>query len=432
VNQQELAQYILKVGLPAALRTGKVAESINQLEPGMKTNMLTKNLFGRYSTTTLTTDMTTNIVMELESDFIGFRIGVHNASDKPVAGVKACVSVRDKLDYNRDDAVWAGEFSLSGSTWVDCTFNGTTSVTLPARLGEERTSITWSDVIPVESLARTDGGKRPVIMIRIEQPTGSVMSFPANGSSNWRATDAPRYFKTSKQEILGVTNKAAFNKTANTEAQTHVPAVQYFSKKAGQQLLISGDSISEGIQARPLCYAASQIVALENSTPDSPIDYFNGALHAQVPLTYAPRIKDMLDVVRPTKVIYCPWSPNDVAAGGITDDALNRARNALANVLEYIRAYGKPVELLLTQGIPCTTTRNNMGANDAKRTAFNAMCDGMTGVTPVVGYADSISGAMNADGQIIPMDGTISSDNAHPSPFGYSLMAKQVAKVLIK
>ncbi len=394
----------------------------------VRTNVLTKNYFGRHLTDTLTTDHTTGIIMELESDFVSFRIGIHNAADSTVTGVKACVAVRDQIEYNREDAQWAGEYTMSGGTWIDCTFNGAATATLPPRLGPERTSITWSDPINVNSLARIDGGTRPVIMMRVEQPNGSIMSRPANGISNWRLTTSPRYFKASKVAALAVTDKNAWgSQLANTEVGVICPAVQYVTRKAGRQILIVGDSIMEGVNGNPNCVGAAQTVVFRNSTPDNPIDYFNGAIHAQPPLTYAPRVADMLDVINPTQLVYGPWSGNDVAPGGMKPDGLERARAALQMVVRAVRAYKHPLDVVMTEGTPTNPnidSSKKTGANDQIRVDYNARIALFTGFRPTPTYASSLVAGVLDGQQLLNPSYTV--DGVHMNKPGYNVAADQL------
>lgn len=449
MTEQELSNLITRIGLRGALLSGAFEQTVGEdvgsaitaakaemnatmqaalknVSTAEKTNVLSKNMFGRFDAETLTTVHTTNIVMDLESHFTGLRIGLHNIHTAAVPGVRVCVAVRDKLEYDNADARWAGEFQLSGGTWIDCTFDGNVSGTLAPRIAAERTSVTWTDIVPVQSLPRIDGGVRPVIMVRVELPNGSVMTRPYNQTYNWRGDQAPRYFRTSKQAVAGVTNKSAFTQLANTEASTICPAIQYYSIKSGRQVLMVGDSTVEGIGSNPTCLGAAQIATLSTSTVDNPVDYWNGALHAQVPLTYTPRIADLLSVVNPTHIFYSPWSGNQVAAGGITDDALNDSRRALSMAMTYIANYKAPVKVVLAEGLPTTSSGRNTGAGDTRRVAYNAWLSTFTGFTPATGYANAVS-AETVNGQV-QLNASYTTDGVHLSRAGYQKEADEILK----
>lgn len=424
------AQEVAQVAVNAAkteINTAMQA-ALKNVSSSEKTNVLTKNLFSRQDKETLTAVHTTNCIMELESHFTGFRVGIHNIHTAAVGGVRVCVSVRDKIDFPTSDAAWAAEYTTSGSDWYDATFDGSASGTLAPRIAEERPSTTWTDIIPLKSLARTDGGIRPVVMVRIQLPSGATMSRPYNQTYNWR-TQGPRYYKTSKASVAGVDNKAAFTQLANTEAGTINPAIMYYSVKSGRQLLLVGDSTVEGIGGSPTCYAASQMAAYETSTPDNPVEYYNAALHAQVPLTYTPRIQDLISVVNPTHMVYSPWSGNAVAAGGITSDALNDSRRALTMAMGYVTAYKAPVKVVLLEGLPTTVSGRNTGAGDARRVDYNTWLSSFTGFTPAVGYAASVTNGKDASGQLL-LDSSKTTDGVHPSASGYASL-KEVIKPLL-
>lgn len=396
------------------------AEAAASLAAGYSdsTNLLTKNLFGRLSAAALSAPYTCQTIMELEAAFMGFKVGIPNIHTAAVAGVRVCVALVNQAIPQ----AWLID-NAPTTEWLDVTFNGATSVTLPARLGAERPSFTWSDPIELPSIPRVDAGKvRPLVMVRIEIPQGGYRSQPINGISSWRLDTSPRYFKAATQDVLGVTNKAAYTNTLNTEVGVVVPAIQYMTEKRGKQLLISGDSTLEGVGGTPICYAAAQRVAYEASTPDFPVEYFNAALHAQIPQLYHQRVADLADVVLPTNVVYSPYSSNDAAAGtGIDENATRRLKTSLGNVLAACRKANCRPEITLLEGLPNTTAYRSYGANDAKRVELNTWFNTLTGVRCAVGYAASVSGD-TVDGQV-QLASNFTADGVHPNAAGYAALA---------
>lgn len=395
------------------------AETAASLAAGFSesTNLLTKNLFGRLTAAgPLGAPQTTQCIMELETEFLGLRLGIPNIHTAAVAGIRVCVALVNQAITQAwliDNAPTTG--------WVDVTFSGNTSVTLPARLGADRPSFTWSDPIELQSLPRTDGGTRPLVMVRIEVPQGGYRSQPANGISNWRQNTSPRYFKAATQDVLGVTTKSSYTNTLNTEVGVMIPAVQYMTEKQGKQLLISGDSTVEGVGGNPICYAAAQKVAYEASTPANPVEYFNAAIHAQLPAIYHQRIAELVDVVLPTNLVYSPFSSNDALAGGITNDAIARLKLALGNVLAACRRASVQPEITLLEGLPNTTAYRSYGTNDSKRVALNTWFSTLTGVRSAEGYAAAVSGA-TVDGQV-QLAPEYHNDGVHPNAAGYAALA---------
>lgn len=419
-NQAEQAAERAEQAEGTAETAATRAEAAASLAAGYSdsTNLLTKNLFGRLTAASLAAPYTCQTVMELEADFLGFRVGIPNIHTAAVAGVRVCVALVNQAIAQ----AWLID-NAPTTEWLDVTFSGATSATLPARLGVERPSFTWSDPIELPSIPRIDAGKvRPLVMVRIEIPQGGYRSQPANGISSWRLDTSPRYFKAATQDVLGVTNKSAYTNTLNTEVGVVVPAIQYMTEKRGKQLLISSDSTGEGVGGTPICYAAAQRVAYEASTPDFPVEYFNAAIHAQIPQLYHQRVADLVDVVLPTNVVYSPFSSNDAAAGtGIDENATRRLKTALGNVLAACRKANCRPEITLLEGLPNTTAYRNYGANDAKRVELNAWFNTLTGVRSAVGYAASVSGA-TVDGQV-QLASNFTADGVHPNAAGYAALA---------
>lgn len=396
------------------------AEAAASLAAGYSdsTNLLTKNLFGRLTAASLGAPYTCQTVMELEADFLGFKVGIPNIHTAAVAGVRVCVALVNQAIAQ----AWLID-NAPTTEWLDVTFAGETSVTLPARLGADRPSLTWSDSIELPSIPRIDAGKvRPLVMVRIEIPQGGFRSQPANGISSWRLDTSPRYFKAATQDVLGVTNKSAYTNTLNTEVGVVVPAIQYMTEKRGKQLLISGDSTVEGVGGTPICYAAAQRVAYEASTPENPVEYFNTAIHAQIPQLYHQRVADLVDVVLPTNLFYSPFSSNDAAAvTGIDENATRRLKTSLGNVLAACRKANCRPEITLLEGLPNTTAYRSYGVNDAKRVELNTWFSTLTGVRSAVGYAASVSGAA-VDGQV-QLASNFTADGVHPNAAGYAALA---------
>ena len=387
-----------------------------------RTNILTKGLFGRYNSFTTSSDWTTNIVMELESDFTALRIGVPNALPTQVNGIRVSVGV---LAASVPQA-WLVDINPTGG-WVDATFNGASSLNAPASIAADRYSLSLTDWLNIRSIPRTDGGIRPLIIMRIEYPNGSLPSVPYLGTSNWRQPTAPRVMKTSVQTVLGVTNKAAYTQTTNTEGSVVVPVVQYISKKKGRQGFISGDSTKEGVGSNPNGYGAVQMSSYELSTPDNPIEYFNAGLHGQGPAVYSKRLADMGSFVKPTFVTYSPYSVNDVAVGGLTSDQIGRIYTSLADFMNEMRNHPNAT-LILTEPLPNNPAFRNTGAGDQKRR--DLIADLATfDVIVAQGYAAAFSGSQDANGQTLIATG-LSSDNVHPNLAGYQALAKTIKPIV--
>lgn len=381
------------------------------------TNVLTKNLFGRLRAEPLTTVTTFNGNMELETEFLSLRLGIPNIHTAAVPGVKVSVGVLSSVPA-ADYQVW---INPENNEWLDFT------VDLPARLGEERPSITYIDMAALASVARTDvANGRTLIIYRIEFPANSVASMPMNNQYYWRGSKAPRVLRTSNQAVQGVTNKASFTSQAAYAATKGgddyavVPVVQYQTLARGHQVMICGDSIQEGIGGDVRCYGAMQRSVYELSTPDRPLEYFNAALHAQGPDVYSRFFADHVATVRPTIVTYSPWSGNDVTAGsGLSAAALRRLKASLGRVLSALQAASLRPIVLMPEATPVNTGYRNVGANDQIRRDFNAAWLPKVSAGIVVkGFAAALTGTRDSAGQDQMKTG-LTNDGVHPNDAGH-------------
>lgn len=418
--------YDLKVTAGAMSYTLRVQCYDAKDDTGALTNTLTQCRFGRLSPQALTQDYTTQSITELESEFLSLRIGIPNIHTAAVAGVRVMVGVMD----SHTAAAWLIDSNPNGAGWQLCTFNGQSTATLPAQLGEERWSVTWTDPVELTNLPRTDGSRRPLVIVRIEFPNGAVISCPTNGLASWRSDNQVRYHKAGRQMgVKGVSTPSSFTETLSRENECVIPLIQYSTEKAGRQFLIVGDSTVEGVGSQPSCYGAAQRVAHRHSTPDRPIEYFNAAIHANPPRIYAQRVGDLMHTVRPTHVVYSPYSGNDVQPTGMTEQAQTRLKVFLGEVLRYIHLSGVHPKVTLLEGLPTTPGYKNTGANDKIRVDLNTYLQRVTGAKAAVGYAAAVSGPKLESGQI-PMLANLTNDGVHPNPAGYELLADNLEKYI--
>lgn len=396
--------------------------------PSTSTMVLTKNLFGKFKTFSGGANpVTTNLVMELESPFMALQIGIPNIHASAQNGVKVSVG----LMTAKATQAWLVDIAPSDGVWHDLTFGGAASANLPAALGTDLPSWTWSDRLDFSSVARTDGIRRPYILIRIEFPVGVFGSAPFLGISNWRQATSIRGLSAGTQAVAGVTTKSAFTQTLNTEQDVCIPAVKYYTERAGRQLLIGGDSTVEGIQGFPQCMGATQLVAYGNSTPDNPIEYFNAAVHAAYPNTYSQNLRNVLDTVKPTHIVYSPYSVNEAApTTGLSDTAVRNLRTSLGLTLEAIRNMRMPIKTVLLEGIPVNTSGKNLGEGDATRRDVNIRLSQFTGPTVATGYAAAITGD-RVSGQDQMAADMFAADNLHPNQAGYTALAQVLSSYIL-
>lgn len=397
-----------------------------------RTSVFTKNLAGRHKTYSPGTAYTVHILVELAADYQSVQIGVPNIHTADVAGVKVAVAPTNAFPTTLTSAL----ITPSGA-WVDATFGGASSGTLTARIAAERARYTYTDSINVQPVPRSDGGARPLLMVRIEYPSSSVVSIPQNGKAgspswfNGGASNGHRLFS-AIQAVLGVTTPAAFTSTASEDSNMVLPAIRYTTKVLGIQLLSAGDSTTEGVSAGTNLLNPVTKAALMKSSVDFPVEIFNAALHAQGPSVYRARLEDLLAEVRPTHVVYQPYSVNDVSVGGLTPAELSRVRFNTAEAIRALAGYSPSTRVLLLEGLPCNSAFRDTGAGDAARRAFNSTelpTYVSARVDVAAGYANAFSGAEDVDGQTTIAAG-LSGDNVHPNGAGVDALYPYVGRWL--
>lgn len=403
-------------------QTTAAAALVGALNTG--TRVLTKNLAGRVTTSALAGDFTQHILIELESPFDSVEIGIPNIHTSTVAGVRVRVAAASSFPAALADAA----LITPAGAWVAATFAGATSVTLPARIAAERQSVTYTDPINLQSLTRSDGGTRPLLMIQIEYPSAAgQISRPQNGIGGFptwfsgTATAGRRLFSAT-QAVLGVTTPGSFTNSSTAETTTCViPAIRYRTRVLGRQVLVSGDSTAEGVSVGTTLASPAIMAAYGASSLTRPVEVYSVAKHAQAPAIYQASIDDVIAAVKPTHLVYQPYSINDVSVGGMTTSELSRVYHHLS--LALARAEDYRAAVLLLEGLPCNAAFKDVNANDSVRRTINTALQAYAGgpVAVATGFAAAISGPLDGDGQTTIL-AAATSDNVHPNVVGRDLL----------
>lgn len=388
------------------------------------THILTKNRFGRWKTITLTEDTTFQIIMEVEAHYDAVRIGIPNLSTEPVPGVRASVS---------HFAEWIGPNYLASAYppagWKAFTWGGESSVTLPARIASEIPSVTFCDFSLRASIERTDvEGGRPIVVVRVQYPTGSKVTVPYNEFYGWRTDTNTAMMRVSKDNVLGVDNSMNFDSQSAIDTGSVIPIVQYSTIKAGRQLMGVGDSTTEGVGPNTRCNGPLQRACRALSTLEEPFEYYNAGIHASGAATYIKMVESFLNVIKPTVLVYQPYSVNDVPTGGMNANSFEKVHGSTARMFHAIRNSDIPTHVVLLEGLPCNPGFKNMGAGDQSRRDINTRMHEYTGVS-VPDYASAITGERNADGQDLIIEG-MSNDNVHPNEAGSDALAARLIPVI--
>lgn len=390
----------------------------------IRTNVLTKSVFGLYKTFVADTDLTIQTTLELESEFVGLRIAVPNLSDAAVNGVKVSIS----LGTDQSAGNWLNDPIPKGSTgFLPLKQNGQVSATLAPRISETVPSLNFFDFVGLRSLPRDGETRRPILAVRIEFPNGSVVTAPMNDVYYWRVDGDHRTMRCSKQAVLGCTNAPAFTTTAAVDENVCVPIVQYTTVKQGTQVMASGDSTVEGIGAQTRCFGAVPRASIMASTPDAPVEYFNAGMFGKGPVVYSVGAAYYAKIVKPSAIFYSPYSINNTPAGGLAAApwALDEDYAGIATVMNGLNELPRPPQLIFLEGLPCDVEFRDTGAGDQMRVDLNVWLKNFNGAKVVAGYADAFTGDTLPNGQRLIKAG-LSDDHCHPNDSGYTILGNLI------
>jgi hypothetical protein len=388
------------------------------------------------------TNWTTTLQMELEAPFSAVRIWVPNADTAAVATqVKVGVAVQQA----------AGAFgaaanidTTAGDGFIAATFDGQTSAyasnatpnAIPVAAAATRPTWKATDWIGIKSLARTDGGTRPLLQVRVEHvwiAANWKLTVPYINGAGWQdgVTAGGRLFRRFAQNTNGVSTPANFTSLTAENSKFCPVIVEYqLTNGMGVQHLICGDSTSEGAGASDSWYGYAQRAVYELSTPTAPREYVNAAEHSQIPDVYAQYATDMLAIAVPDVIHYQPYSVNAVSSA-VTASIVRNARSNLGKMLAAALTYRPGV--VVPAGLPCNAGFKSY-TSDSLRRALNTEQTGLTSTVGQVQFADvstPYGAAVDGNDQTQVVSG-LTSDNVHPNDAGHdALKVPEKAAILL-
>jgi hypothetical protein len=270
--------------------------------------------------------------------------------------------------------------SLGGVVPINLTQSGSTTITIPVAPAVTRPTLQWTDWLPFESAARTDGGVLPLTIVRADIASGALTmsgnvmnAFWSSGAAalKGRFDNAMRGTSGLALSQVGWVSSAFFqiSPILGVEYRFSVPAISI----AG-----FGDSITEQSALTNQFFGHQHMAAFELSTPSLPISFQNYGRGGQTSLQYFLRAMDYLFATdaygryanNPTALMYAIGSPNDGA--GISAATARAQKNRAYQVYEACQQRGiifMPVSIA-----PQTNAGNTASANadDTIRRALNA------------------------------------------------------------
>lgn len=318
----------------------------------------------------------------------------------------------------------ASDLNGSSATWVSAGRVSTANAPATGRI-----AYVASEWLPVQSVARSDGGTKPLIVVRCYGGVDATLPVVGNGTdsfTNWAARTDGRRWVMREQSGDQITTPTGFTSTTNT-SQSPIVGIQYLSRGKVINVAGVGDSITDGRGTYlgqgfilPACASLSSDAAA--------IEYSNFGWSGQTAAIFAERAIDILqsDFVRPDVLVMPSQSPNDptpVSAAGIAAAKVRRSR-----VLAECARYGV-VPVLWTM-LPVNSSVADYGSDDANRVADNASVVALGSRAMLVAdTATAFSGATDGDGQVAIASG-LTTDNIHPNDAGNTALTAVLTPVL--
>jgi hypothetical protein len=310
----------------------------------------------------------------------------------------------------------------TGGTWAAVTFNGSSSVVIPATLGTNRPSITYSDWIYISSVARADGTAytQPYLYMRGYNATGpksGLIGTTTNPNTGGRsllsvtsAINRGRLHITSAATgDFATTNQTGMTDDSGTFS-SFVYEFECLHAVPSLPVLAIGDSIMQGDGASVVGTGYAFRACADVSTPAKPVILSNNGWSNMTTDNFVTRLQDLFTAgERPSVVIFPCWTPND---GAPTQALIDRAWANAMRILTLCRQYG---------AIPVMvgpTPRGYSGANETSRQQLVARfrAFGTSGLNVLY--------KLDADGILASTPGgnaiaaSFSSDSIHPNDAG--------------
>ena len=361
-------------------------------------------------------DFTWSLQVALPVDFVALRLVIGNPLTSAITGVTCAASTGGTLTDRTNNA----------GAWTSGTFSGASSITLPAGV-TGNPSVTLSDWIPVQSVARLDGGSTRLAYVRILTPLANAnigLFGYAASTANWNSKAdgyawCPRF-----QAGDFVTTPSGM--TASTDPSSlPIMGIQYISKTGVLNYVAFGDSITNSAQTtvRGESWAYR---AVRDAGYTLGAFGWDGQTTAQI-LT---RAQVTIPLLKPTHAFYPIFSPNDGTPTAATQTA------QFSRALQFVELcrVNNCVPILWT-GLPKTTDGTNTtsawtaGQDDLRKALNSAFTSIGVEVVDMSGVL-SDNAAMGTASKWL--NTSILFDGTHPNDAGHELMKGAAAVSVAK
>lgn len=330
------------------------------------------------------------IKIEAESDFDAVKIVWVNRAGNAINNCTALVGVSETAATDTNNNISQpviggtayGQLAAAGSIngWRSVTWGGASSVNIGSAASAAQYAI--SDWIPLSSIARTDGGTRPLLMVR-GQHDGSVdgnFAFlnTAHCANNRTASAANRgRIVQTSSTTTGVSVPANTGGLSNNAFEIF-PIFRY--RKPSLSVMVAGDSTEQNdalVSATLTSWGWRG--CCDASSTSRPVNYLNFGCSSKTSAEYWARTQEAITAgVVPDVLVIGPASVNDGYSN--LDRTFETARSRALEIIEYVRTKG----VRFVCFIPLLPYNSNNASQDGYRTAFNTLLGTLAASNPGV------------------------------------------------
>lgn len=376
-------------------------------------------------------------------DFDAVRILIPNMHTSAVSGVTASIGLTDTLgawattapttnSSGANTAAAPGSnqaISAAGANSIVCTFNNSTSATLPvaADAASLLSSYTASDWMPASAVARTDGGTFPLIDVRLFYPAGATATMAYTGGTHsawaiWGRDDlitGGRPWRVWAQAVEAVATPANF--TAVGTVPYMVPIiVQYRARKTGAiSVIVMGDSIHEASTGGTYTGNSFTWQAIqEMATSDKPIELCNATIPGASTLVLTRYLNQYINQLDPSVVVAQAASVNNFGTT-LGQRCVQNGLGALG--VAQANSYEVDCSLVSTTMFPVTNAAKAWGATDSFRRTLNAaiIANSESGNAYTACNIGSVIDGLTVSGQVEPITSLVAVDGIHFNDAGH-------------
>ena len=279
--------------------------------PIRRSRWLTQKWFGASSYGTAGADYTFGQIMTLEAPFEAIQLIVGNPTTSALT-YDACGIAAQATLSGPDGFIVPVDGSGAVQGFTPVTWGGAAAAVIPPGSAAQPTYI-LSDPIPLESLARSDGGTLPLLHVRTFISTATsllsnieIAAFNANRLQGRCVHD----YLVQGSNAIATANPAVQSQNVDVGFMP-VVGIRYLSTRTGVSLMAVGDSLAQGEFTSSQFNAWGLKAAEILSTPLAPVSFINEGVGGQTTDVFQAQARSSIARYNPDIVAIPPWSPNN-------------------------------------------------------------------------------------------------------------------------